>query len=127
MSDLAPIGDGEPVPPVTPADLSAVYSLMLRARADLPASIGMESPEQPAIGFDPGVLADACGPGANVFAIWLRCALLEMMFRHGVLALWQRGDRLDEGVFEVAAIFPISRIDRFDGEAFLQRLRDRST
>ena len=127
MSDLAPIGEGEPVPPVTPADLSAVYSLMLKARVDLPASIGMESPEQPAIGFDQGVLADACGPGANVFAIWLRCALLEMMFRHGVLAPWQRGDRLDACVFDVAATFPISRIGKFDAGAFLERLRDRST
>ena len=121
MSDLAPLGDGEPVPTVTPADLSAVYVLMLRVRADLPMDIETPgSPEQSSIGICASLLADACGPGANVFAIWLRSALLEMVLRQGLLAPWQRGDQL-------AATFPISRLDQFDGGAFLEQLRNHST
>jgi hypothetical protein len=48
-----------------------------------------------------------------------------MMLRHEVLAPWQRADQLNEGVFEVAATFPISSLDQFDGDSFLRRLRDR--
>jgi hypothetical protein len=44
-----------------------------------------------------------------------------------LLAPWQRGDQLDACVFEVAATFPISRLDQFDGGAFLEQLRNHST
>jgi hypothetical protein len=128
MTDFTPIGEGEPVPAVSAADLSAVYSLMLRVQADFPANIETPgAPQQSSIGIDASLLADACGPGAHVFAIWLRSTLLEMMLRQGALAPWQRGDQLDASVFDVAATFPISRLDQFDGGAFLEQLRGRST
>jgi hypothetical protein len=78
--------------------------------------------QPPAIAWDVAVLAGACGPGANVFAVWARSALLEMLVHQGLLTPWERGTQLDDAVFDVAATFPIPGVDRFDPDAFLQRL-----
>ena len=74
-----------------------------------------------AIGTD--VMATECSPGADVGAVWLRSAMLGLMVKQGVLADWQHGTQLDDGVYRVAATMPLSGF-QFDPIAFVQRLRE---
>jgi hypothetical protein len=100
---------GEPIPAVTPADLRGVWELTHKLRADVPGA-----------SFDIALLAEACGPGADVFAVWLRVALLKAMVSQGLLAL-------DEAVFDFAATFPIGHLNQFDPDEFLRGLAYRQS
>lgn len=51
--------------------------------------------------------ARACGPQANVHAVWLRHTQLRSIFREGRRTGWQRGTMLDLAVFRVAATIPM--------------------
>lgn len=124
--DVSALTAGGPIPTVNVGDLRGVWELMQETRAEF---LGNREPEvggqQSAIGLDIGLLARACRPEANVLAVWARSALLGILVQQGLLASWQRGTHLDDAVFDVAAIFPIPGLDRFDPEAFLQQLSGR--
>ncbi len=116
MSDFSALKAGGPIAAVDPGDLRAVWEFVRKLRtpddAD-PAS---------SVGIDIRLLANVCAPGANVVAAAMRSILLDALARQGLLAAWQRGDRLDDVVLELAATFPIPRIEEFDPEAFVEQL-----
>jgi len=124
--DFSALTAGGPIPAVNVGDLRAVWELMQETLAEFS---GNREPElrgqQSATSIDIRLLARACRPEANVLAVWARCALLGILVRQGLLTSWQRGTQLGEAVFEVAAIFPIPGVDRFDPDVFLQQLSSR--
>jgi hypothetical protein len=118
MFDFSALQAGEPIPAVSSGDLRGVWDLTHEAGADL---VGSRKADV-GIGYDVAVLAQACGPGADVIAVWARSALLDVLVRQGLLTPWLRGTQLDDAVFDVAASCPIPGFDRFDPDAFLERL-----
>jgi len=132
--DFSALEAGGPIPTVNPEDLRGVWELMHELRAKLRAKF-MENREselgnpQPAISFDFRLhfrlLAQVCGPEADVFAVWSRSTLLGIMVERGLLTSFQRGAHLDDAVFNVAAAFPIPALDQFDWDALLQQLNSR--
>ena len=100
---------GEPIAAVTPADLRSGWELIHQSSAQAPGA-----------SFDIALLAGACAPGADAFAVSFRVALLEGLVGQGLLVL-------DEAVFDFAATFPIPRLDKFDPDEFLRRLHDRQS
>jgi hypothetical protein len=49
------------------------------------------------------LLAPYLSPGADVFAVGLRCGFLQMITKFGVLGPWVREGALDDAVFRAAA------------------------
>ena len=113
---------GKPIPPVEPGDLRAVREFIDRVRAEMPETNVTKQPSS--IGISAKLLAEVCSPGANVMAVYARSILLDVLVGQGLLAPWQHGARLDDAVFNVAATLPIPKLDLFDSDAFLQRLRE---
>jgi hypothetical protein len=111
------VEQGDAMPPVDPIDLRHVLELYEEVDTHR-QHLGMEG--SAAIGAD--LMATACSHGANVGAVWVRSALLGLMVKQGVLADWQHGPQLDEGVYRVAATMPL-RGFQFDPTAFVRRLR----
>ena len=73
---------------------------MAKARATFGQDKEQEAAEQPSsIGFSPEVLAQECSPGADVFAVWLRTAILDLLSQQGLLNSWLHDGELDERVF----------------------------
>jgi hypothetical protein len=60
---------------------------------------------------------------ADVGAVWVRSALLGLMVKQGVLADWQHGTQLNDGVYRVAATMPLNGF-QFDPIALVRRLRE---
>ncbi len=60
----------------------------------------------------------ACSPGADLFAIWYRIAILEMVTEQGLLSHWLANGELEEAVFKVFATFPLKRIQKDGQEGF---------
>ena len=112
------LGLDQPIPAVHPQDLRAVWELVEQARAQFPAA------ESSALNLDVALLADVCSPGANVFALSMRRALIEMWINQNVAASQNR-PQLDGPLFELAAALPIPRLDQFDPDDFLKRMNDR--
>jgi hypothetical protein len=76
------------------------------------------------VGFDAGLIAQQCSSGAEVFAVFFRTALLQLLLRQGMLDDWREGDEFRDTVFGAAATFPLQHgIESFDPEAFIERLR----
>jgi hypothetical protein len=99
-----------PIPAVDPRDLRAVWELTKRAQAQV-------GPAQSAsFGIDARLLASVCSPGANVLAVSTRGALLDSLAQQGLLA------PPDAVAFDVAATFPIPRMDRFNPDDFIRQL-----
>jgi hypothetical protein len=123
MSDFEAMNAGMPTPAVDPADISRVWAFMGKARAAASQDKQLEAAEQPSsIGFSPESLAQECSPAANIFAVWLRTAILELLSQQGLLKPWQRDGDLDDRVFGVAACFPIAGIEHFNPDEFLEEL-----
>lgn len=124
--DFSALTAGGPIPSVNPGDLRGVWELMHETHAEF---LGNPEPElggqQTAIGIDVRLLARVCSPEANVLAVWARSAMLGILVHQGLLTSWQRGNQLDDSVFDVAATFPIPGLDRFDPDTFLQQLSSR--
>jgi hypothetical protein len=59
-----------------------------------------------------------CSPGADLFAIWYRIAILETLIEQGLLSPWLQNDGLDDAVFKVLATFPMKRIQKGGQEGF---------
>jgi hypothetical protein len=117
-SFMQDVEQGAAIPPVDPIDVRHVLELYERVDAER-YNLGMEG--RTAIGTD--LMATACSPGADVGAVWLRSAMLGLMIKQGVLADWQHGTQLDDGVYRVAATMPLSGF-QFDPTAFVRRLRE---
>jgi hypothetical protein len=65
--------------------------------------------------------ARACSPTANLPAVWLRLTHIRSLYRQGLLTEWQHGPTLDDAVFRVAPVIPMSGT-HLDSHAFLERL-----
>jgi len=57
------------------------------------------------------LLAPYLSPGADVFAVGLRCGFLQMITKFGVLGPWMREGALDDAVFRAAAECPFKNGD----------------
>ena len=105
-----------PIPSVDSADLGKVWAVQRDARSRFPGQ---------------KILADAddweqvCSPDVDLFAIWYRMAMLEMLAEHGVLSPWLHDGELNDAVFRVFATFPVKRIPKGGQEGYpfdVQRL-----
>jgi hypothetical protein len=109
---------GGPLPaaePVDPADLRRYWEFTQKIHAQHPPSAAG------AIGIDIRCI-EAELPGANVLAVWLRAASLQILQARGALKEWEHGTDLDDAVFHVAATFPFSG-NEIDAELFREQLR----
>lgn len=104
---------GASIPSVNEEDLKALHELAVDRAKRYCGKDGVISIE---------LTARACGPHANLPAVWLRHTQLRSIFREGRLAEWQRGSMLDQAVFRVAATMPM-RGTKFDHDVFIQNLR----
>jgi hypothetical protein len=121
MLDFESLTSGAPVPPVNPDDVKRVWRFIWEAVGGRQAAEGEASA---AIGFDVGLIAQQCGPGADVLAVFFRTALLQPLLREGMLDDWREGNELRVSVFGAAATFPLQNgIKSFDPKAFIERLR----
>jgi hypothetical protein len=112
------VDQGAAIPPVDPIDLRHVLELYERVDGQR-HNLGREG----SVAIETDLMATACIPGAEVGAVWVRCALLGLMVKQGVLADWQRGTGLDDVVYRVAAAMPLNGF-QLDPSAFIQRLRE---
>jgi len=104
--------EGDSVAAVHPADLRNVWRLFRDAQSRNPGqctSVGN------------GVYESVCSPGADVLAVWFRASMLELMTQPDMLAQWTHNGELDDFVFEVAATFPMKKMQAgvaYDGPPF---------
>ena len=116
--------DSGSVPPVEPADLRRVWEMQNGVQALRPG-------EQIAIPAD--AYQRACGPDADVRAVYERVAQLWMLKEVGVPEPWLRDGVPDDAVFHVAATIPMSRMQRgvvynkppFDVDEFIKQVEER--
>ena len=116
--------DSGSVPPVEPADLRSVWTMQREKQALRPG-------EQ--IGISADVYKRACGPDADVRAVYERVSLLWMLREVEVLATWVHDGVPDDAVFYVAATIPMSRMQvgvvyqkpPFDLEEFIKQVEER--
>jgi hypothetical protein len=118
-----------PLSAVDPADVQAVWRLILKASPGSANPIGEaqgaeECAPNTSIGI--GLIAQNCSAGADVYAVFFRASLLGQVFRQGLLSPWQQDGDLSPVVFQVIATIPAGSLQGFDTEAFLSRLRDMS-
>ena len=116
LTEVVKAGGPLPTPePVNPADLRRYWEFTQKIRAQHPPTAAG------AVGIDIRLI-EAELPGANVFAVWLRAASLQVLQAHGALKEWEHGTDLDDVVFQVAATFPFSG-NQIDPEMFREQLR----
>ena len=112
------VDEGAPIPPVDPIDLRRLQELYEQVGAQL-RDAGLEG----CSGISASQIAGTCSPGADMGAVWVRCALLGVLLKQGVLADWQRGTGLDDAVYRVAATMPLNGL-QLDPIAFVRCLRE---
>lgn len=118
-------GSGGDVAAVDAADLKAVRAFMRNSKA---------GPTARAIGIR--VYESACSPGANVEAVWYRASMLGLleMLPGNMLTPWTNDGELDDKVIQVAATFPMKKMEvgvvherlPFDVEEFLKQIGART-
>jgi hypothetical protein len=116
---------GSVVPSVEPADLRSVWEMQTRIQALRPG-------EQIGIGADS--YKQACGPEADVRAVFERVSNLSILQDVGVLALWLKNGVPDDAVFHVAAKMPMNRrqtgdvyqTSLFDVDEFIKQVEKRT-
>jgi len=126
---MEPASLNSPVPPVEPADVQALWRFVKMVNPSLgdPFKEGQNAETgAPAVSFDDKLLAEHCGAEANVNAVFLRAMLLSVVFRSGLLELWQKDAEISMVVFQAAATFPIPRLASFDPNDFMTQLSDES-
>jgi len=104
--------EGDSVAAVNPADLRNVWRLFREAQARNPGQC---------TSVDNGVYESVCSPGADVLAVWFRASMLELMTQPDMLAQWAHNGELDDVVFQVAATFPMKKMQVgvvYDGPPF---------
>jgi hypothetical protein len=97
------------IPPVNPADLRSVEAVQRDVRSRFPGKQVL---------MDNDAWKRACGPGADLFAMFYRIAFLEMLADRGLLSPWLHNGELDDAVFKVFATFPVKRIQKGGQEGF---------
>ena len=112
--DLWTGSEGDSVAAVSPADLRAVWQLFRDAQAGNPG-------QHMSIGNS--VYQNVCSPGADAVAAWYRAGMLWMlkMFPESPLVRWIHDGEYEDAVFEVAATFPMKKMDTgvvYDGPPF---------
>jgi len=90
-----------PIPAVDPSDLRKVWDFMS----------GIPDTGSGATGVDVDVFKSICSPGADVIAVWWRASLLQLGERLGLVSRWLSNGRLDDAVINVAADFPMDKIE----------------
>jgi hypothetical protein len=107
--------EGEPIPSVDPEDIKRFWHVKPPWRH----------------GND---VQSACSPGADVAAVFRRWAMIDTLTIYKLLTPWQHGEDLDDGVFRIAATFPLRELRSkrymipgdecfgFDPNAFVQKL-----
>lgn len=105
--------NGAPIPPVDKLDLKALHELSVERAKRYCGKDGVISIE---------MTARACGPTANLPAVWWRHTQLRWLYRHGLLTDWQHGAVLDDVVFNLASSIPMNGT-HLDVEDFVERLR----
>ncbi len=126
MEDTAPFGGkpGEPVPEVDPKDIKAVWKVYRDVAKKHPG----ERAEQVAVGSE--FLERVCKPGANIWAVWYRNAMLHTLTAWEELSPWIKNGELDDALFRAAATIPMKwaevgqRLDFPDEQDFLRRVRE---
>jgi len=115
LRDASKAGGPLPAPePVNPADLRRYWEFTQKIQAEHPPS---------AAGAAIDIrLIEAKLPGADVGAVWLRAASLQILQVHGALKEWEHGTNLDDVVFRVAATFPFGG-NKIDAQSFREQLR----
>jgi hypothetical protein len=121
-------GSGTPsggsVPPVEPADLRSVWTMQREVQARNPG-------KQISIGGD--AYKRACGPEADIRAVFERVSHLGLLQMGGMLTPWLHDGVLDDAVFHVAATIPMSRMQTgvvykkppFDIDEFIEQVEKR--
>jgi hypothetical protein len=115
---------GGSVPPVEAADLRSMWSLQSGVQALRPGEQIMISAES---------YKQACGPEADVRAVYERVSHLWMLREVGVLPTWVHDGVPDDAVFHVAATIPMSRMQTgvvykkppFDVDEFVKQVQKR--
>src|SRR4030088_842438 len=111
-------------PSVEPPDLRSVWTMQNGVQALRPG-------EQITISAE--LYKQACGPEADVRAVYERVSHLWMLREVGVLATWLHDGVPDDAVFHVAATIPMSRMQvgtaykkqPFDVGEFIKRVEER--
>jgi hypothetical protein len=85
---------GGSIPPVEPADLRSVWTMQSEIQARNPGQ---------QIGISADAYKQACGPEADVRAVFERVSHLGLWQIGGMLTPWLHDDVLDDAVFHVAA------------------------
>src|SRR5258708_466720 len=99
---------GRPVPAANAEDVKRVWSFVAEGAA---TSVCLD------------LLADLCGPNANVLAVSFRAMLVATLLQLGRLERWREGKSLADRVFEVAASIPLLRgLEAADPDAFVAAL-----
>jgi len=115
---------GGSVPPVEPADLRSVWTMQSDAQAQNPGK---------QIGISADVYQRACGPEADVRAVFARASLLGLLEIGGMLSPWLNDGVPDDAVFHVAATIPMNRMQigvvynkpPFDVDEFIKQVEER--
>jgi hypothetical protein len=115
---------GGSIPPVEPADLRSVWTMQSEIQARNPGQ---------QIGISADAYKQACGPEADVRAVFERVSHLGLWQIGGMLTPWLHDDVLDDAVFHVAANIPMRRMQRgvvynkppFDVEEFIKQVEKR--
>jgi len=96
---------GHEVAAVNPDDLRNVWRLFRDVQAHTPAGQSGS--------IDGGMYKSVCSPEANVMAVWYRASMLGMlqMLPESPLTPWTHDGKLDDAVFQVAATFPMKKMD----------------
>jgi hypothetical protein len=113
------------VPPVDTADLRSMWTMQREIQALHPG-------QQIAISAD--AYKQACGPEADVRAVFVRVSHLWLLQEVGVLADWLHEGVPDDAVFHVAARIPMNRMQigvpykqpPFDVEEFIKQVEERT-
>jgi hypothetical protein len=113
---LSEFESGTPTPAVDPGDIQRMWELMNRLQAD-----ARERGVQGLVSFAGVRYEDACGPGANVGAVWVRTGLLQILQKTELVKPWKPDPGFERRLFELVAVFPVT-VGKFDADRFAEQL-----
>lgn len=103
-----------PIPPVHPDDLKSTWALFADARRTHGDNVGLSSE----------LIEEACRPGADVKALFLRSVFVTALLEQGALNDWLDSGVPQPRVFEVVARHPFPNgIEAVNPEEILADLR----
>lgn len=113
MSGFGSLESGTPLAPVNSDDLKRVWNLVQAV------TLG-----KPGVGINAELIAEQCGAGADVRAVFVRTGLIQYLFQTGLLDKWREGNRPSDAVFQAGATYSLEQgVQGFDPAAFIERLR----